>query len=68
MSLSSAAITAQSGLSTITAEGAILSQNIAGANDTGIYSRKIANVISIPGGSQVASITRASNQAVFDIC
>jgi flagellar hook-associated protein 1 len=68
MSLSSAAITAQSGLSTITAEAAILSQNIAGANDTGIYSRKIANVISIPGGSQVASITRASNQAVFDIC
>jgi flagellar hook-associated protein 1 len=66
MSLSSAAITAQSGLSTITAEAAILSQNIAGANDTGIYSRKIANVISIPGGSQVASITRASNQAVFD--
>jgi flagellar hook-associated protein 1 len=66
MSLSSAAITAQSGLSTITAEAAVLSQNIAGANNTGIYSRKVANVISTPGGSQVASITRASNQAVFD--
>ena len=66
MSLSSAAITAQSGLSTITAEAAVLSQNIAGANDTGIYSLKTANVISTPSGSQIASITRASNQAVFD--
>jgi flagellar hook-associated protein 1 len=67
MSLSSAAIIAQTGLSTITAEAAILTRNIAGANDTGIYSRKSANVISASlDGSQVASITRASNQAVFD--
>jgi flagellar hook-associated protein 1 FlgK len=65
MSLSSAAIVAQTGLSTITAEAAILSRNIAGANDTGIYSRKSANVISALDGSQVGSLTRASNQAVF---
>ncbi len=66
MSLSSAAVTAQTGLSTITAEAAVLSQNIAGANDTGIYSRKTANIVSAPDGSQAASVTRASNQAVFD--
>jgi flagellar hook-associated protein FlgK len=66
MSLSSAALTAQTGLNAITAEAAVLSRNITGANDTGIYSRKTANVISVLGGSQVASITRASNQAVFD--
>src|SRR5262249_32333024 len=35
-------------------------------NDTGIYSLKTANVISALGGSQIASIIRASNQAVFD--
>jgi flagellar hook-associated protein 1 len=66
MSLSSAAIIAQTGLSAITAEAAVLTRNIAGANDTGIYSRKSANVIAALDGSQVASITRASNQAVFD--
>jgi flagellar hook-associated protein 1 len=66
MSLSSAAVTAQTGLSTNTAEAATLSQNIAGANATGIYSRKITNVISALDGSQVASVTRASNRAVFD--
>ncbi len=66
MGLASAALSAQSGLNTITAEASVLSRNIAGANDTGIYSLKTANVISALGGSQVASITRASNQAVFD--
>ena len=44
MSLSSAALTAQTGLNAITAEAAVLSRNITGANDTGIYSRKTANV------------------------
>lgn len=65
MSLSSAASIAQSGLNTVTAEISVLSRNISGANDTTIYSRKIANVITPPGGSQVASVTRASNLAVF---
>ncbi len=66
MGLSTSALIAQSGLNTISAEASVLSRNIAGANDTGIYSLKIANVISTLGGSQVESITRASNQAVFD--
>jgi len=66
MSLSSAASLAQSGLNTVTAEISVLSRNISGASDTSIYSEKTANVITGPGGaSQVASITRATNQAVF---
>ncbi|HUI21606.1 MAG TPA: flagellar hook-associated protein FlgK [Methylocella sp.] len=65
MSLSSAALIAQSGLNTITAESSVLSRNITGASDTSIYSLKTANVITTPYGSQVASITRATNQAVF---
>jgi flagellar hook-associated protein 1 len=66
MSLSSAALIAQSGLNTVTAESSVLSRNISGANDTTIYSLKVANVTTTPGGSQVVSITRASNLAVFD--
>jgi len=63
----SAASIAQSGLNTITAESSVLSRNITGASDTSIYSLKIANVVTTPGGgSQVASITQATNQAVFD--
>jgi flagellar hook-associated protein 1 FlgK len=66
MSLSSATNIARSGLNTVTAESSVLSRNISGASDTAIYSRKIANVITMPGGgSQVASITRATNLAVF---
>lgn len=63
MSLCSAASIAQSGLNTVTAEISVLSRNVSGANDTTIYSRKIANVITPPGGSQ--AVTRASNLAVF---
>ena len=66
MSLSSAARIAQSGLSTVTAQTSVTSRNIAGANDTSTYSRKIANVITISGGSQVTSVTRAQDQAVFN--
>ena len=66
MSLFSAASLAQSGLNTVTAEISVLSRNISGASDTSIYSEKTANVITGPGGSsQVASITQATNQAVF---
>ncbi|MCI0598665.1 MAG: hypothetical protein L0Y60_03945 [Beijerinckiaceae bacterium] len=64
MSLSSAARIAHSGLNTVTAEAAILSRNISGASGAA-YARKIANVISAQGGSQLASISRASNLAVF---
>jgi flagellar hook-associated protein 1 len=66
MSLSSAANIAQSGLNTVTAEISVLSRNISGASSAAIYSEKTANVITAPGGgSQVASVTRASNLAVF---
>lgn len=66
MSLSSAASTTQSGLSTITAEIAALTRNISGGANTTLYSRKIANVATASSGAQVVSVTRASNQAVFD--
>lgn len=66
MSLSSAAIITQSGLATVTAEIAVLSRNISSNNDTSFYSRKLANVSTTASGAQVMSITRASNQAVFD--
>jgi len=65
MSLSSASRIAQSGLNTVTAEASVLSRNITGASDTTTYSRKIANVITTLDGSRVASVTRASNLAVF---
>lgn len=65
MSLSSAARIAQSGLNTVTAEAATLSRNIAGASTTTIYTRKIANVTTTPGSSQLVSVARASNLAVF---
>ncbi len=66
MSLSSAANITQSGLATVTAEIAVLSRNISNSNDTSYYSQKIANVSTTASGSQVISVTRASNQAVFN--
>ncbi|ACK49026.1 flagellar hook-associated protein FlgK [Methylocella silvestris BL2] len=66
MSLANAAAIAQSGLASVTTEIATLSRNISGANDTSVYSRKIANVVSTASGSQVTSISRASSQAVFE--
>lgn len=65
MSLTSAALIAQSGLNTITAESSVLSRNITGANNTSDYSLKTANIITTPYGSVVVSISRATNQAVF---
>ena len=65
MSLSSASNIAKSGLNTVSAETSVLSRNVTGASDTATYSRKIANVISSLDGSRVASVTRASNLAVF---
>jgi flagellar hook-associated protein 1 FlgK len=66
MSLSNAASIAQSALNTVTAQTAVVSRNIAGANSTGTYNDKTANVVSTPYGSQVISVTRAQNQALFD--
>ena len=66
MSLSSAANITQSGLATVTAEIAVLSRNISNSNDTSYYSQKIANVSTTASGSHVVSVTRASNQAVFN--
>jgi flagellar hook-associated protein 1 FlgK len=66
MSLSSAASIARSGLNAIAAETSVTSRNITGNSDTTIYSRKIANVVATLNGSQVISITRASNRVVFE--
>ena len=66
MSLSSAANITQSGLATVTAEIAVLSRNISNSNDTSYYSQKIANVLTTGSGAQAISVTRASNQAVFN--
>src|SRR5919197_1560545 len=66
MSLSTASLIAQSGLSSVTAEASVLSRNISAAGGTTGYTRKNGNVITTSYGSQVASITRASNQAVFE--
>jgi len=66
MSLSSAALIAQSGLATVAAETSVLSRNISGSSDTAIYSLKVANVSTTSNGAQVVSVTRASNQAVFE--
>ena len=68
MGLTNALGVAQSALATVAAETAVVSRNIAGANNnTASFSRKIANVITAPnGGSQVASITNVQNQALFE--
>lgn len=65
MTLSAALGIAQSSLGTVAAQSALISRNIANINDPG-YSRKSANVVTaFGGGSAVASISRASDQALF---
>lgn len=66
MSLSSAARIAQSSLNAVTAETSVLSRNISGASSTTFFSRKTVNVLTAPHGSQVLTVTRASNLAVFE--
>lgn len=67
MGLTSAMNVAQSALATVAAESSVVSRNIAGVNSGGSFSRKIANVITtLDGGSQVASVTNAQNQALFE--
>ena len=65
MSLTTASNIAQSALATVAAESAVTSRNISGANATGTYSRKVANIVATPSGAQVVSITRVQNQALF---
>jgi flagellar hook-associated protein 1 FlgK len=64
MNLSSAARIARSSLSSVTGEMSVLSRNIAGAG-TDLSSRKIVNVVSTGSGSQLGTVTRASNLAAF---
>ncbi len=64
MNLSSAARIAQSSLTSVTGEIAVLSRNIAGAG-ADFASRKVVNVVSTGYGSQLGSVGRASNLAVF---
>ncbi len=66
MNLTAAIRTAQNALQTTSAQTAITSRNVAGANDPS-YSRKIALVsTSLDGGAQVLSVTRAQDQALYD--
>ncbi|HLH10381.1 MAG TPA: flagellar hook-associated protein FlgK [Methylovirgula sp.] len=66
MNLSSALNIAQSGVETSTALSDIISRNISGANTSG-FSQKIGNVVTtLDGGSEVASISNAQNQALFN--
>lgn len=65
MSLSLALNSAQSALATTAQQTAIASRNITGANDPS-YSRKVANLTTTGLGTiTVASITRATDQALY---
>lgn len=67
MSLSTATNIAQSALNAVSAQTQVLTRNIAGANDTGTFNTKIANVATTTtGGAQVVSVTRVQNQTLFD--
>src|SRR5580700_7961998 len=66
MSLSVATNIAQNSLAATATQIAIVSQNVAGANNPN-YSRKIANLTtSLTGGGQVISISRAADQTLFN--
>jgi flagellar hook-associated protein 1 len=66
MSLSIGLDVAVSGLSATADQTAIVSRNVARAGDPHA-SRKSANVVTAPGGGvRIASVTRVSNQSLFD--
>ena len=66
MSLSASLNTAISSLATTAEQTSVLSRNVARAGDPSA-SRKIANVITIPGhGVRLASVTRVVNVALFN--
>ena len=65
MTLSTALDVARSGLSVSSGQTAVISRNVAGANEAGA-SRKLANIVTAPGGgARLASITRASDSALL---
>ena len=66
MTLSIGLDAALSGLSATAEQTAVVSRNIARAGDPHA-SRKTANLVTLPGGGvELASITRATNDALFD--
>ncbi|WP_034991345.1 flagellar hook-associated protein FlgK [Beijerinckia mobilis] len=66
MSLTSAMNVTQSALSVFSAETSVTSRNIAGANSTGLYSRKSLGVVSSDNsGVETTGVTRAQDQALF---
>lgn len=66
MTLSAGMQAALSGLSTTAERTAVVSRNVANVGDSSA-SRKIANLVSLPGGGvRLATITRASNAALLD--
>jgi flagellar hook-associated protein 1 FlgK len=67
MNLANALNVAQSGLDTVSSLSDVVSRNISGATSTGTFSQKIANVVTTQdGGVEVASVTNAQNQALFN--
>ncbi|ATU95882.1 flagellar hook-associated protein FlgK (plasmid) [Phyllobacterium zundukense] len=64
MSLTSALLTAQSALTTVSKQTALVSRNIAGANDPN-FSRRIGSVVSGPNGSTYLSMTRSADAALL---
>lgn len=65
MTLTTALDVARSGLSVTSGRTALVSRNVVGAGEA-LASRKIANVVTGPGGGvRIASITRASDSALL---
>lgn len=64
MSLTSALLTAQSALNTVSKQTALVSRNIAGANDPN-FSRRIGSVVSGAGGLTYLSVTRSADEALL---
>ncbi len=64
MSLTSALLTAQSALNTVSKQTALVSRNIAGANDPD-FTRRIGSVVSGPNGSTYLSMTRSADSALL---
>lgn len=67
MGLSTALSVAQSSLLTVSAETQVASRNIAGVNASGTFTEKTANIVTTAdGGVQLASVSNAQNQVLFD--
>lgn len=64
MSLTSALLTAQSALTTVSKQTALVSRNIAGASDPN-FTRRIGSVVSGPNGSTFLSVTRSADAALL---